>query len=234
MNHYLLLFDIDGTLLSTGGCGKFAFERAFEKMFGISRSWGNTFPDGKTDMLIFNEITVRCIGRKLTENEWVELSERYAAYFAEESEHDIKFRTTPGAFKLLEYLSDLPHVHLAVATGNIEKVSWMKLRKVRLHNYFRCGGFGARHTNRVGILNDALNAAENHFDRKFSKRKTFVIGDTRHDVVAAHQLKLRSIGVDTGSTRGQDFLEVRPHHRLADFTDLDAFVRLLGKSTESY
>ncbi len=224
---YLLLFDIDGTLLSTGGCGKVAIDRAFEKMFGVSNAWGETFPDGKTDLLIFNEIAVRCIGRKLKAEEWVQLSERYALYFSEEAERSIYFRTMPGAFKLLEYLSDLPHVHLAVATGNIEKVSWIKLRKVRLHNYFRCGGFGLNHTDRTGILSDALHAAENQFGRKFSKKKTFVIGDTRHDVAAAHTLKLRSVGMDTGSTRGNDFLEIRPHHRFPDFSDLDAFVRIL-------
>ncbi len=226
MKDYLLLFDIDGTLLSAGGCGKAAFERAFEKMFGISRSWGNVSPDGKTDLLIFNEIAVRCIGRKLKADEWVQLAERYATYFAEEAETSVKFRAMPGAFKLLEYLSDIPNLHLAVATGNIEKVSWIKLRKLRLHQYFRCGGFGSDHTNRIGILKDALHASHNHFGKKFSKNKTFVIGDTKHDVVAAHALKLKSVGVDTGSNLGRDFLKVRPHHRLSDFSDLDAFVRL--------
>ena len=226
MNNYLLLFDIDGTLLSTGGCGRIALERAFEKMFGISNAWGDASPDGKTDLLIFNEIALRCIGRKLKMDEWIQLQERYALYFAEESENSIKFRTMPGAFKLLEYLSDLPNIHLAIATGNIEKVSWIKLRKVRLHNYFRCGGFGSDHTDRVGILNDALHAAHNHFRKKFSNEKIFVIGDTCHDVAAAHQLKLKSIGVDTGSTRGNDFVKICPHHRFSDFSDLDAFIRL--------
>lgn len=232
MSACLLLFDIDGTLLSTGGCGKIALERAFEKIFGIPNAWGNIHPDGKTDLLIFNEIAVRCLGRKLKVEEWVTLSERYTRYFAEESEHSIHFRTTPGAFKLLEYLSDLPNVHLALATGNIEKVSWLKLRKVRLHTYFRCGGFGSNHTDRVGILRDALHSASNHFQRKFSKRKTFVIGDTHHDVIAAHKLKLRSIGVDTGSTCGKDFHKTKPHHRLPDFSDLDSFVRLLKHSSD--
>jgi hypothetical protein len=83
-------------------------------MFGISRSWGDVTPDGKTDLLIFNEIAVRCIGRKLNTEEWVQLSERYALYFAEEAESSIKFRAMPGAFKLLEYLSDIPNLHLAV------------------------------------------------------------------------------------------------------------------------
>ena len=232
MNPYLLLFDIDGTLLSTGGCGKIALERAFEKMFGTSNAWGNTFPDGKTDLLIFNEIAMAQLGRKLKAEEWVEISERYTRYFAEESEHSIKFKTTPGAFKLLEYLSDMPNIHLALATGNIEKVSWLKLRKVRLHTYFRCGGFGSNHTERTGILRDALHASENHFRKKFSKKKIFVIGDTRHDVLAARALKLRSIGVDTGSTAGGDFHKTRPHHRLTDFTDLDSFIEAIQHSLD--
>jgi phosphoglycolate phosphatase-like HAD superfamily hydrolase len=75
-------------------------------------------------------------------------------------------------------------------------------------------------------LKDALHASHNHFGKKFSKNKTFVIGDTKHDVVAAHALKLKSVGVDTGSTLGRDFIQIRPHHRFSDFSDLDAFVRL--------
>lgn len=224
---HLLLFDIDGTLLSAGGCGKAAFERAFQKMFRIPHAWGSTVPDGKTDLWIFNEIALRHLGRKLTDDEWTELTELYTLYFAEESEHSARFRTMPGAFKLLEYLADVPGIHLAIATGNIEKVSWIKLKKVRLHNYFRCGGFGAYHDRRSNILRDALAASEEHFGRSFSEKRIFVIGDTEHDVKAAHELNLRSIGVDTGATRGADFEKIKPHHRLRDFTDLDLFMRTI-------
>jgi len=230
MSDYLLLFDIDGTLLSAGGCGKNALERAFEKLFGVRNAWGETVADGKTDLLIVNELAERHLGRKLQHDEWSSFTDRYTRYFAEESEHFIHFRTMPGAFKLLEYLSDLPGIHLALATGNIESVSWMKLRRVRLHTYFRCGGFGAHHTERTAILSDAVFSAHHHFKKKFKKRKTFVIGDTEHDVRAAHRIGLRSIGVDTGSTRGRDFHRIRPHHRLPDFSDLDAFVRILNRS----
>lgn len=230
MSDTLLLFDIDGTLLSAGGCGKIALERTFEKMFSIRNAWGHTTADGKTDLLIVNEIAERHLGRKLQHKEWQAFTELYARYFSEESEHFIHFRTMSGAFKLLEYLSDLPGVYLAIATGNIEPVSWMKLRKVRLHSYFRCGGFGSHHTDRISILNDALIAAHRFFNKRFSKRKTYVIGDTEHDVHAAHRVGLRSIGVDTGSTAGQGFCRIRPHHRLPDFSDLDAFVHILNRS----
>jgi len=229
MNDTLLLFDIDGTLLTSGHCGKNAFDRTFEKMFGVRGAWGDMLPDGKTDLLIGNEIARRHLGRELTLPEWADFTQRYTKHFAEESEHSIHFRTMPGAFKLLEYLSDIPHIHLAVATGNIEAVSWIKLKKVRLHSYFRCGGFGENHAHRMGILSDAHQASQNHFKKKFSKRKIFVIGDTRHDIDAAHKMRFRSIGVKTGTNRGDDFKIVKPHHLLDDFSDLDRFLLILSR-----
>jgi len=229
MKDTLLLFDIDGTLLTSGNCGKNALDRTFEKMFGVRGAWGNMVPDGKTDLLIGNEIAQQHLKRDLTPSEWKEFTQRYSKHFAEESEHSIYFKTMPGAFKLLEYLSNLPHIHLAVATGNIEAVSWMKLKKVRLHSYFRCGGFGENHAHRKGILNDAQAASQNHFKKKFSKRKTFVIGDTKHDVAAAHMVRFRSIGVHTGTNRGKDFKIVKPHFQLEDLSDIDRFMEILSR-----
>ncbi len=228
MTPYLLLFDIDGTLLSAGGCGKIAIDRTFKEIFSVSGAWANTFPDGKTDLLIFNEIAERCIGRKLKNDEWETLSNLYAQYFEEESEKPGYFKTTPGARNLLEKLADLPQIHLSVATGNIEKVSWIKLHKANLHSFFKCGGFGSNHINRTGILNDAIASSESHFGHQYSKKNVFVIGDTRHDVIAAHALELRSIGVDTGSTGGRDFEEAQPHHRFSDFCDAGSFIQLFN------
>jgi len=232
MKHLLLLFDIDGTLLHAGGCGKSAIDRVFEHFFGVQNAWGNTFPDGKTDLLIFNEIAERCIERKLTMNEWAEMSNLYAEFFAEDAKNSVSFRVIPGVSDLLNELSLIPKIHLSVATGNIEKVSWMKLRKAKLDSFFRCGGFGAKHSNRTGILTDAIEASSNHFKKQYLNENIYVIGDTRHDIIAAHALNLRSVGVDTGSTKGKDFKEIQPHHRFSNFCDSSAFVSLFSNLTQ--
>ncbi len=228
MKDALLLFDIDGTLLTSGSCGKNALNRAFDKIFGIQNAWGNILPDGKTDKIIANEMASAHLGRPLTSIEWTHLYDLYTTFFAEESENFIHFQSLPGTIQLLEDLSRRSHIYLAVATGNIESVAWVKLRKAGLHSFFSCGGFGADHMNRTGILKDALDASHKHHRKKFFPRRVFVIGDTKHDVIAAHALELRSVGVDTGTNGGTDFVHHPPHHRLKNFLNIDAFLNVLN------
>ena len=80
----ILLFDIDGTLLLTGGCGKIAIEKAFQELFGIENAWGDMMPDGKTDLLIIEEISKRTLNRSLNETENAKVSKRYLTYFRSE------------------------------------------------------------------------------------------------------------------------------------------------------
>ena len=78
----ILLFDIDGTLLYTGGAGRIALELAVEELFGVPQCWGNLRPDGKTDPVIIEEIVQRTLSRSLTSKEYESLCERYHSYFS--------------------------------------------------------------------------------------------------------------------------------------------------------
>ena len=73
----MLLFDIDLTLLFTGGVGRFAINNAFKEIFGVDEAWGSTQPDGKTDSRIFGEIALRVLGRSLKKKETALLLEKY-------------------------------------------------------------------------------------------------------------------------------------------------------------
>ena len=81
----MILFDIDGTLLLTGGAGKIAFEKAFKDLFGIANAWGAMVPDGKTDPMIFQGIASETLGRRLRNKESKQLYERYLTHFNSES-----------------------------------------------------------------------------------------------------------------------------------------------------
>ncbi len=223
----MLLFDIDGTLLVTGGAGRIAFERAFEELFGIKNAWGDTVPDGKTDPIIIREIADRTIQRKLEEKEYTRLCERYLLYFAEEIIDSPRFHLLPGVPKLLELLAGMEHLILGIVTGNFEGAAWAKLEKGDLKHYFGFGGFGSDSWDRAEITRIALERGRGNRAKQVSKENVFVIGDTPHDVSAAKKLGLKSIAVKTGHTPENELLASRPDYILPDLSDSEKFLSIL-------
>lgn len=224
----ILLFDIDGTLLLTGGVGKIAFEQAFEELFQIPNAWGNVIPDGKTDPLIIEEIAAQTLKRKLKTKEHEILCERYTAYFRREIKNAPNFRLMPGVSTLLETLSKRSDVLLGIATGNLEEAGWLKLERGRIRHYFQFGGFGSDSHVRAEIIKKALERAEKTLKTAVPRESVFVIGDTEHDIRAAQKLGLQSIGVATGNFDRNDLHSSKPTHLLENLTDLDRFLGLIG------
>ena len=132
----LLLFDIDGTLLLTGGAGKVAFEEAFEELFEVPNAWRNLDPHGKTDPAIFDEVATRELGRLLTPGEFDLLMERYEDIFEERIHESPRFELMPGVVEILEHLSRDPEIFLALGTGNFERAGRMKLSRGGIEHYF--------------------------------------------------------------------------------------------------
>jgi len=224
----LLLFDIDGTLLLTGGAGRIAFERAFFKLHGIPKAWGPTVPDGKTDPVIIDEIARRELGRSLDSEENQVLENLYVKYFAEEIRQSQNYRLLPGVPELLQSLSEIPDTYLSLGTGNFEMTSWLKLERGGIRHFFKCGGFGSDSPLRQEVIRAGIQKSEHCFGEKFQTDRIFVVGDTAHDVKAAQELKVHSIGVNTGKSGGNQFKEYSPTHLLEDLTDIRAFLECLG------
>ena len=225
----ILLFDIDGTLLLTGGCGKIALERVFLDFFEIENAWGNLIPDGKTDPNIIDEIAQNRLGRTLSAKEHAKICKLYLKYFDQEIKKTIHFRLMPGVSRLLEILAQRNNVLLGIATGNLEPAGWQKLKRGKIHNFFGFGGFGSDSRERSEIIQIAISRAEKLLGQKSLRENIFVIGDTHYDVRAAHQLGLKAIAVTTGSYAADHFLNGdRPTHLLSDLTDSGAFLNLIN------
>jgi phosphoglycolate phosphatase-like HAD superfamily hydrolase len=220
----LLLFDIDGTLLLTGGAGKIAFEEAFEEIFEIPEAWRNLDPHGKTDPAIFDEVAQRELGRLLSPGEFDLLMERYEEIFEERIQQSPRFELMPGVIEILEHLSRKPDIFLALATGNFEGAGHMKLKRGAVDHYFTTGGFGNDAREREKILLAAVAYSEELAREHFEKERIFVIGDTEHDIAAAKKADLRSIAVLTNGRTRKDFEKNPPDHILKDLTDIDAFM----------
>lgn len=223
----LLLFDIDGTLLLTGGAGKVAFEEAFEEIFEVPSVWKNLDPHGKTDPAIFDEVARRELGRLLTPGEFDLLMERYEEIFEARILESPRFELMPGVPKILEHLSGDPDIFLALATGNFEGAGRMKLRRGGVEHFFQTGGFANDARERDKILLTAVSYAEELARKKFEKQRIFVIGDTEYDIAAAKKAGLRSIAVLTNGRTRHHFETDPPDHILPDLTDIPRFLSCL-------
>jgi phosphoglycolate phosphatase-like HAD superfamily hydrolase len=223
----LLLFDIDGTLLLTGGAGKIAFEEAFEEIFEVPHAWGHLDPHGKTDPAIFDEVAQRELGRLLSPGEFELLMERYEEIFEERIQESPRFELMPGVIEILEYLSRDPGIFLALATGNFERAGRMKLKRGAVEHYFLTGGFGNDARERDKILLSAIAYAEELAREHFEKDRIFVIGDTEYDIEAAHKAGVRSIAVLTNGRTREHFRKDPPDHILQDLTNIPLFISCL-------
>ena len=229
----LLLFDIDGTLLLTGGAGKIAFEEAFEEIFEIPNAWGDLDPHGKTDPAIFDEVARRTLGRLLSPGEFELLMERYEEIFEERILHaSPHFELMPGVIEILEHLARDPDIFLALATGNFERAGRMKLRRGGVEHYFQTGGFGNDAREREKILLAAIAYSEELARKSFEKDRVFVIGDTEYDIAAANRAGIRSIAVLTNGRTRKSFEKDPPDHILNDLTDIPAFMKCLNGSSK--
>ncbi|MBU9888595.1 MAG: HAD hydrolase-like protein [Candidatus Omnitrophica bacterium] len=223
----LLLFDIDGTLLLTGGCGKVALEKAFEESFGIPHCWGDTVPHGRTDPAILNAICLRVLGRRLTSAEYSRLCERYHGLLRHEIAATTQYRLMPGVPELLTFLSNRKEVFLALGTGNFEDASRIKLERGDLLRYFKCGGFGSDDEDRAEILRHAVRRSEKMSGHPFHKDRVFVIGDTVHDVRAGRSSGFKTIVVLTNHACKEDFRDCPPDHVLKDLSHIPTFMACL-------
>jgi len=227
MTKTLLLFDIDGTLLLTGGAGKIALEEAFEELFEIPDAWGDLDPHGKTDPAIFDEVAQRKLGRLLSEGESDLLMELYEELFEGHIQRSPRFELMPGVVEILEHLAKDPAFFLALATGNFEGAGHMKLKRGQVDHYFQTGGFGNDARERDKIVLAAITYAEELAKQHFSKNRIFVIGDTEYDIAAAKKAGVRSIAVLTNGRTRKHFEKDPPDHILQDLTDIPAFLACL-------
>jgi len=223
----LLIFDIDGTLLLTGGTGRIAFERAFQNLYHIENSWGHVFPDGKTDQMIFGEIFQRHFKRPPEKTELETIFIHYARHFEVEIDKTPGFRILPGIPQLLEHLSALNHITLGIATGNIAEVSHFKLRRANLHTYFRFMGTASDSHDRPTLVKQAIDRGL-ALTGALDTSSVFVIGDAVADIVAAKKNGVRIVAVATGGTSKEELASHAPDYLLDDLSDPQALLKIIS------
>jgi phosphoglycolate phosphatase len=195
------LFDIDGTLVSAGGAGRRAFERAVaERLGGVDGALGGLRLDGMTDRLIVRE-ALRLLGRPFEEAFCDALLDRYVAHLASEI-HGPGYAVLPGVVEALEALRGRGAL-VALCTGNVVEGARLKLARGGLDRYFDWGasavcGFAADGEDRERVVRAALRRASERLGRAIAPGEALVIGDTPRDVSAAHASGVPVLAVATG------------------------------------
>lgn len=217
----VLLFDIDATLLLSGNAGGRALNRTFFELYGIPGAFDIVRPHGKTDPMIFREMLAAWMPDRPPERELEKIAERYLEYLEEELDTSPGFRVMPGVKPLLEALAGEPTLALGLATGNLERGAWLKLRRGGLDGFFRFGGFGSDAEDRAELVRIAVVRAENHLGRRVvPAQDVYVIGDTDRDIRCGREAGTRTVAVATGPSGPEELARHGPDHVFRDFSDV--------------
>ncbi len=214
----MILFDIDGTLLRTGGIGADAVERAFNELFNVSDVWGNYDPSGKTDYQIIQELSELALRRSLSDAEQKEVANRYICYFQETIHLATNFRILPGVHELLSELCGRNYL-IGLATGNLKETADIKLKHGKIDHFFTFGGFGCDAVERLTLTRRALERGLKLSGGKIKAEEVVLIGDARQDMECGRALGLRTIGVATGSLSVNEISVFNPHLVLENLSD---------------
>ena len=227
----VVLFDVDGTLITTGGTGRKALERAFERVHGRSDACEHFSFAGMTDRAIFRE-GLRAIGAEGADREIDTLLESYLAHLAEEVARAPVYRVHDGIVAALDALAPLDHVALGLGTGNVEAGARTKLSRVGLNHYFAFGGYGCDAEPRAELIRaGALRGAE-RLGVSLDACRLVIVGDTPKDVTAAHANGGECVAVATGGVPIEALIEAGADVVYRDLTDSGALAALVGPPAE--
>jgi phosphoglycolate phosphatase-like HAD superfamily hydrolase len=222
----VLLFDIDGTLVNTGGTGKDAMNQAFEEIFGVPNGLDGILLAGQTDPKIMLD-TFQKLGLKWDDHKMEEFRMRYFLGLEEEFQKPRPSRRImPGFPQVLEKLSTLSKTHLGLLTGNWKRGAEIKLANFGLWNYFEFGAYGDDNLDRNKLVPYAIRRAAELFGSHPQNDRVYVIGDTPRDVQCARPHGATAIAVATGDYSVEVLRSEKPDYLFADLSNVDAFLRI--------
>lgn len=224
----LLLFDVDATLLLTGGAGARAMTQAFEELFGVSGAFTGIPMAGRTDPAIFIDALHR-VGRRPEPGILERFRNTYCRHLRLEIDRPAAGKTLmPGIPPLLEALSRRDEVFLALLTGNFAEGARIKLEYFDLWHYFPCGAFGDDHTDRAALVPIARDRADRQGAGPVSDDCVFVVGDTPLDVACALTSGVRAVAVATGGYDMATLVESGAHVVFENLSDTQSVLAALG------
>jgi len=226
MQKRLLLFDIDGTLIHSGGAGVHALKSAFKERFGIDDDLRDIEIAGMTDSGIVVSILNKHKIPSTNENVSAFL-DSYVHFLSLELPRR-KGKLLPGVLELLERLKSRQHLVLALLTGNVSRGAQLKLEHYGVWHFFEFGAFADDHRDRNRLGPFARARAKEKHGREFSASEIDVIGDTPRDIACGKALGARTVAVATGTWNRDRLSEYHPDFLIDDLSHVERVIHTLG------
>ena len=222
----LVLFDIDGTLISDGGASREAFAAALLEVFEYRGDLRRYDFSGRTDPQIAHMV-LRDAGWKESEID-ARARQLWDAYVAGLEKHErSRVRELPGVRPLLDALRSDARVTLALLTGNIERGARLKLSGPAFNEYFPFGAFGSDSAKREELPPIAIARAEKFTGRRFQRRDVIIIGDSIYDVRCGVPHSVTTIAIASGKTSAETLKAEKPDHFFASAEDRSGLLRAI-------
>ena len=223
----IVLWDIDNTLLYTGGAGSLGMARAFRDLYGVDDAFRRVEFSGRTDTAIFTDAALaHGIAADAIPVELPRFIDAYVDHLRATLVETAGGRVMPGVVELLDVLSGRDDVRLGLGTGNFRRGGELKVRHYELEGYFRPleGGFGEDSDDRATVI---ARGIERLRDGDSDGVRVVVIGDTPHDVTAARANGAYALAVATGRDSVEELLAAGADAALADLSDCERALDLI-------
>jgi phosphoglycolate phosphatase-like HAD superfamily hydrolase len=214
---HAILFDIDGTLISSGGAGKAALEAALAAEFGVSHVIEKLLLSGRTDLAIATDLLR--LGNLPGADESIARLRRAYLRHLPDSLASLSGYVLPGIRELVQALAERDDVVLGLLTGNFREGAKVKLGHFGLFDYFRLGGYGDLHLDRDDVAREALAEVRRVLGEDFPTENVWVVGDTPLDIRCARAINARVVAVCTGWHTREELADHAPDVLCDDLAD---------------
>ena len=224
----LVLFDVDGTLLLTGGAGGRALSGAIAQTYALPTGTDGVLYDGKTDPQIVREILSHHGQEdRFTEEEVSSLFSIYLALLREELNAGDDLLVLPGARELVRTLDRQENFLLGLATGNIEEGARLKLERAGLESFFAFGGFGSDAENRTDVIRIAMERGRQR-NALVNPEQVFIVGDTPRDIVHGKEAGAGTLAIASGNFSLDALKSYQPDLAVASLDPIEPIVEFLS------
>lgn len=228
----LILFDIDGTLVHSRGCGSAATQLAMQEIFGTVGSLAAFKFGGKTDWQMLLETLDGLFAPHEIEARLPDYDHALARHL-EAIISNYNVQPCLGAAALLQKCVDTPHLTVGLLTANMPQSAWIKLKQAGYAPaQFKFGVFGSEAPHRSALTPIALERARQLTQRVFHAEKVIVIGDTPEDIECARAIGARIIAVATGRYPAAELAAYQPDMVLENLADTEHVFSYIARLVE--
>ena len=226
MKTRLFLFDIDGTLLTSGGAGEKAIHLAMKERFGCDDNLARIEMAGRTDAAIATQL-FRIYQIEETPENLARFFDGYLHHLAAQLPQ-APGRLMPGILELLKRLKARPEVALGLLTGNLVRGARLKLEHFGIMEFFEFGAFADDSHDRNQLGKFARKRAAEKHGVEFAPENIYVLGDTPHDVACGRAIGAKTVAIATGGCTLGKLVECKPDFLFDDLSDVERVMAALG------